>query len=51
MSKFLATGGFNWMDPKDFDLNKYAGDISKSCVLEVDLEILMNYVNHFMIIL
>ena len=23
VSKFLQTSGFNWMDPKQFELNKY----------------------------
>ena len=27
-----------WIDPKEFDLNKYTGNSSKGCVLEVDLE-------------
>ena len=38
MSKFLPTSGFKWMDPKEFDLNKYTSNSSKGCVLEVDLE-------------
>ena len=38
MSKFLPTSGFKWIDPKEFDLNKYASNSSKGCVLEVDLE-------------
>ena len=37
MSKFLPTSGFKWIDPKEFDLNKYSIS-SKGCVLEVDLE-------------
>ena len=37
MSKFLSTSGFKWIDPKEFDLNKYTGDSSKGCVLEVNL--------------
>ena len=37
MSKFLATVGFKWIAPKDFDLNKYNQNISKGCVLKVDL--------------
>ena len=40
MSKFLPTGGFKWIDPKEFDLNKYTSNSSKGCVLEVDLEYL-----------
>ena len=38
MSKFLRTSGFKWIDPKEFDLNKYTSNSSKGCVLEVDLE-------------
>ena len=38
MSKFLPTSGFKWIDPKDFDLNKYSSNSSTGCVLEVDLE-------------
>ena len=40
MSKFLSTGRFKWIDPKEFDLNKYTSNSSKGCVLEVDLEYL-----------
>ena len=38
VSKFLQTSGFNWIDPKEFELNKYTCNISKGCGLEVDLE-------------
>ena len=38
MSKFLPTSGFKWIDPKDFDSNKYSSNSSKGCVLEIDLE-------------
>ena len=38
MSKFLPTSGFKWIDPKEFDLNKYTRNSLKGCVLEVDLE-------------
>ena len=38
--KFLPIGGFKWIDPKEFDLNKYTSNSSKGCVLEVDLEYL-----------
>ena len=38
MSKFLPTSGFKWVDPKDFDLNKYTSNNSNGCVLKVDLE-------------
>ena len=38
VSKFLLTSGFKWIDPKEFDLNKYTSNSSKGCVLEIDLE-------------
>ena len=38
MPKFLLTSGFKWIDPKDFNLNKYTSNSSKRCVLEIDLE-------------
>ena len=38
MSKFLPTNGHKWIDPKEFDLNKYTSNSSKGYVLEVDLE-------------
>ena len=38
MSKFLPTSRFKWIDPKEFDLNKYISNSSKGCTLEVDLE-------------
>ena len=38
MSKFLPTSRLKWIDPKEFDLNKYTNNSSKGCVLEVDLE-------------
>ena len=38
MSKFLPTGGLKWIDPKQFNLNKYTSNSSKGCVLEFDLE-------------
>ena len=40
MSKFLPTNGFKWINPKEFDSNKYSNNSSKGCVLEVDLEYL-----------
>ena len=40
MSKSLPTSGFKWIDPKEFDLNKYTNNNLKRCVLEVDLEYL-----------
>ena len=38
LSKFLLTSGFKWIDPKEFDLNKYTNNSSRACVLEIDLE-------------
>ena len=38
MSKFLPTSSFKWIDPKEFDLNKYTSTSSKVCILETDLE-------------
>ena len=38
MSKFLPTSGFEWIDPKEFDLNKCTSNSSKGCVLKVDLK-------------
>ena len=38
MSKFLPTSSFKWIDPKEFDLNKYTSNSSKGCVFEVDLD-------------
>ena len=38
MSKFVTTGGFEWIDPKEFDLNGYSSNSSTGCVLEVNLE-------------
>ena len=38
MSKFFPTSGFKWIDPREFDSNKYISNISKGCVLEVGLK-------------
>ena len=38
MSKFLPTSKLKWIDPKEFDLNKYTSSTSKGYVLKVDLE-------------
>ena len=38
MSKFLPASGFKWIDSKEFGLIKHTNNISKGCVLEVDLE-------------
>ena len=40
MSKFLPTNRSKWIDPKEFDLNKYTSKCSKGCILEVDYEYL-----------
>ena len=40
ISNFLPTSGFKWIDPKEFDLNKYTNNSSQGCALEVDLEYL-----------
>ena len=38
MSKFLPTSSFKWIDPKEFELNKYTSNGSKDWGLEGDLE-------------
>ena len=38
MSKSLLTSALKWKDHKEFDLNKYASNNLKGCVLKVDLE-------------
>ena len=38
MSEFPPKTGFKWTDPKDLHSNKYSGNSSKDCILEVDLE-------------
>ena len=38
MCKVLPTSSFKWINPKEFDLNKYTNTSSKGCVLEIDLE-------------
>ena len=35
---FFPTCEFEWIDPKEFELNKYTGNSSKGCAIEVDLE-------------
>ena len=37
-AKFLPISGFKGINSKEFDSNKYSGNSSKGCVLEVDLE-------------
>ena len=38
MSNFFPAGRFKWIDPKEFDLNKYTRNNLTGCVLQVDLE-------------
>ena len=38
MSKFLPTGGFKWIVPKEFNLNKYTSNSSKGCILEANID-------------
>ena len=38
MSKFRSLKGFKWIDPKDYNLNKYTGNSSKEYVFKADLE-------------
>ena len=38
MSKFLPKYEFKWIDPKEFDLNKYINNNLKGSVLQVDLQ-------------
>ena len=38
MFKYLQASGFKWMDPKEFDMNKYTRNSSKPCALEVNIE-------------
>ena len=37
MSKFFPTSAFKWIDPKEFELNKYTSNSSKGYVIKVDL--------------
>ena len=38
MSKSLPIGGFKWLDPSKFNLDKYDANNSRSCVLKVNHE-------------
>ena len=38
MSKFLPTNEFKWINPKEFDLDKYTSNGSSGCFLEADPE-------------
>ena len=40
MYKFLPTSGFKWIDPKEFNLNKYITNSANGCFLESNLEYL-----------
>ena len=35
--RFLPTGGSKWINPEEFDSNKYSSNSSKSCVLKINL--------------
>ena len=37
--KFLPTSRTTWIDPKEFDFNKYPGNSLKGCAPEVDFEV------------
>ena len=37
-NKFLATCGFKWIVPNDFDLNKYSSNNLKDCVLKIEIK-------------
>ena len=50
-AKFLPTSGFKWIDPNDFDSNKYSNNSLIGCVLEVDLEYPKELLNCMIIIL
>ena len=49
-SKFLITSRFKWIDPKEFDLNRYTSNSSKRCVLKVDLEYPKELVGAYMVL-
>ena len=38
ISTLPPEGVFKWIDPKEFELNKYTRNSSKGCVLEVHFE-------------
>ena len=38
MFNCLPTSAFKWINPKEFDLNKYTSNSTKGCVLKVDLK-------------
>ena len=51
VSKFFPTSRFKWIDPKEFDLNKYTSNSSKGLFSKLILNILKSYENCIMIIL
>ena len=51
MSEFLPTKEFKWIDPKEFDLNKYTSNSSKDVFSKLILNILKSYENYVMITL
>ena len=51
MFKFLATGEFKSIDPKDYDLNEYNKIVEKVTFSKLIWNIQNNYVNYTMIIL
>ena len=38
LSKFLPRSELKWIDPNEFDLNKYMSNSLRDCVLKVDLK-------------
>ena len=50
MSMFLPKSGFRWIDPKEFDLNKYTNNRSKDVFSKLILNILKSYENYTMIV-
>ena len=51
MFKFLPTGEFKWIDPKDYDLNEYNKIVEKVTFSKLIWNIQNNYVSYTMIIL
>ena len=45
MSKFHPKSGFKWIDPNNFDSNKYSSNNFKNVLWKLILNILKNYVN------
>ena len=50
ISIFFPRSGFKWIDPKEFDLNKYTCNISKDAISKSILNILKSYENYTVII-